>query len=153
MFWLGFLTNSGGLPQGTIARFLKSFQAFLAQPLGRGAMVVVSDFLGDLNDILSGFRWLRSRGRDISALQVLDPVELDLSFRGARRFNDLESSDALRADPEGLFRHSYQKLMGARQSALSRGLSALSVDHVLFRTDRPVDEGLAAFFRHRSLRR
>lgn len=139
-------------PLGKVARFHESFQAFLTQGAGRGALVVVSDFLGPLEEILSGFKLLRAASRDISALQVLDPVELDLSFTGVRRFDDLESDDSLRADPDVLAA-SYQKKMGIRQAALIRGLGALSVDHHLFRTDRPVDEELAAFLHRRASRR
>lgn len=138
-------------PQGKIARFQASFQAFLALSPGRGAVVVLSDFLGNLDDILSGFRWLRTQRSDVSALQILDPVERDLSFRGVRRFEDLESADTLRADPEALI-HSYKKKMGARQTALIRGLNALAVNHALFLTDRPVDEELGIFLRHRRSR-
>lgn len=139
-------------PLGKIARFQESFQAFLPRWGGRGAVVVVSDFLGPLEEILSGFKMLRAAARDISALQVLDPVELDLSFSGVRRFEDLESDDRLRGDPDVLA-EAYQKKMAARQAALLRGLGALSVDHHLFRTDRPVDEELAAFLQQRASRR
>lgn len=139
-------------PSGKIAHFQESFQAFLTQEGGRSAVVVVSDFLGPLEEILLGFKILRAASRDISALQVLDPVELDLSFSGVRRFDDLESDDRLRADPEELA-DAYQKKMGARQAALIRRLGALSVDHHLFRTDRPVDEELAAFLHRRGSRR
>lgn len=138
-------------PQGKIARFQAAFQAFLSLSAGRGSIVVVSDLLGPLDDILAGFRWLRTAGRDISALQVLDPVELDLSFRGVRRFDDLESDDRLRGDPESLA-ESYQKIMSARQATLIRGLGALSVNHQLFRTDRPADEEVAAFLHRRNSR-
>lgn len=139
-------------PSGKIARFQESFQAFLAREGGRGAVVVVSDFLGPLEEILSGFKILRAASRDISALQVLDPVELNLSFSGVRRFEDLERDDRLRADPEELA-DAYQKKMGVRQAALIRGFGALSVDHHLFRTDRPVDEELAVFLHRRGSRR
>ncbi len=140
------------LPPGKIAHFSKSFQAFLRQWGGRGAVVVVSDFLGPLDDIFSGFRLLRAVSKDLSALQVLDPVELDLSFSGIRRFEDMESSDFLRADPE-ILAESYQKKMAVRQSALVRGFHALAVDHFLFRTDRPIDEELARYLHRRESRR
>jgi uncharacterized protein (DUF58 family) len=139
-------------PQGRIAHFQDSFQAFLTQTPGRGTVVVVSDFLGNLDDILTGFRWLRTRHGDVSALQVLDPVELDLSFRGVRRFEDMESADVLRADPDVLAR-SYKNKMDHRQKALVKGLNSLSVPHALFRTDRPVEEELVAFLHQRGSRR
>ena len=138
-------------PAGKIGHFQDSFRAYGAQSSGRGAVVVVSDLLGPLDDILSGFRWLRAVGRDISVLQVLDPVERDLSFRGVRRFEDLELADVFRGDPEVLAA-SYQKKMAARQSALIRGLTSLSVDHQLCLTDTPVDEALSSFLRRRQSR-
>ncbi|MBK8576395.1 MAG: DUF58 domain-containing protein [Elusimicrobia bacterium] len=86
-------------PVGKIGRFEESFRVFNTQSAGRGAVVVVSDFLGPLEDVLAGLRMLRAARGDLSALQVLDPVELDLSFRGVRRFQDMETSDSLRGDP------------------------------------------------------
>jgi hypothetical protein len=81
----------------------------------------------------------------------LDPVELDLSFRGSRRFHDLETEEILRADPAALA-ESYARLMAARQSSLFRGLAALGVDYQQFLTDQPVDEQLAAFLHRRAAR-
>ena len=139
------------LPSGTTADFQKAFHSFLSQRGGRGAVVVVSDFWGPLDGMISGFRWLRTVSKDVSALQVLDPVELDLSFSGIRRFEDLESADRLRADPTVLA-ESYQKKMADRQSSLIHQLGSLSVDHYLFRTDKPVDESLAHFLHRRESR-
>jgi uncharacterized protein (DUF58 family) len=135
-------------PTGKKGRFEESFRMFNAQSSGRGAVVVVSDFLDPLDDILSGFRLLRAARGDLSALQVLDPVELDLSFRGVRRFQDMETAGSVRGDP-AVLAESYQKKMEARQTVLTRALAALSVDHHLFRTDRAVDEELASFLRRR----
>jgi uncharacterized protein (DUF58 family) len=138
-------------PIGAPGCFQDSFREFLSRSRGRGAVAVVSDFLGPLEDVLSGFRLLCARGADVSALQVLDPVELDLSFRGSRRFHDLETEEILRADPAALA-ESYARLMAARQSSLFRGLAALGVDYQQFLTDQPVDEQLAAFLHRRAAR-
>lgn len=137
---------------GKGAHFKDSFLTFRAQSPGRMAVVVLSDFLGSLDDIFAGFRVLCSSGQDISALQVLDPVELDLSFKGVRRFEDLEGSDWFRGDPDVLA-ESYQQKMDERQRVLSQRFSSLSVSHHLCRTDQPIDEGLALFLKRRTLLR
>jgi hypothetical protein len=114
--------------------------------------VVVSDFLGSLDDVFSGFRRLTTAWGDVSALQVLDPVELDLAFTGPHRFEDLESGDVLSVDLE-LVQQAYRTNMETRQLKLVRGLAGLSVDHHLCRTDRPVEMELSAFLRRRAGRR
>ncbi|MBL0057616.1 MAG: DUF58 domain-containing protein [Elusimicrobia bacterium] len=138
-------------PTGAPGCFQDSFREFRSRWRGRGAVVVVSDFLGPLDDILSGFRLLCAGGLDVSALQVLDPVELDLAFQGNRRFQDLETGDLIRGDP-AVMAESYARIMAARQSALSRGMAALGVDYQRFITKQPVDEAVATFLHRRAAR-
>ncbi|MBK8871413.1 MAG: DUF58 domain-containing protein [Elusimicrobia bacterium] len=151
--WSRFLFSLQNIPIGHKTSFAHALGSFVQRARGRGAVIVVSDFLGPLEDVFGGFRLLTTAWRDVCALQILDPVELDLSLGGgAGRIEDLESSDSLNVDLDTVH-EAYRSKMENRQLSLTRGLAALSVDYHLCRTDRPVDAELSAFLRRRAGRR
>jgi hypothetical protein len=143
---LALLENS---PEGGASDFGAGLREAARRLTRRGIAVVVSDFLGPVENILGGFRFLRAARQDLIALQVLDPRELDLDLKGGRLFEDLESGDRLAIDP-ALVATAYRERMGIRQRALARGLAALQADHALLTTDRPLEEQLAHFLRRRA---
>lgn len=150
--WNRFLFSLQTSPVGHKTSFVNSLGSYAARARGRGAVVVVSDFLGSLDDLFGGFRRLTTVSRDVSALQVLDPTELDLSMEGGgHRLDDLESAESLDVDLD-VVQEAYRTKMERRQLLLTRGLAGLSVDHHLCRTDRPVDGELLAFLRRRARR-
>lgn len=151
--WSRFLFSLQNSPVGRKTSFAHALGSFLKRARGQGAVIVVSDFLGPLDDVFSGFRLLTTAWRDVCALQVLDPAELDLSLDGGDgRMEDLESAESLHFDLNTV-QEAYRAKMEHRQLLLSRGLAALSVDYHLCRTDRPVYAELAAFLRRRAGRR
>lgn len=148
--WSRFLFSLQSAPQGQKTSFFNSMEAFVHRAQGRGAVVVISDFLGPLNDVLDGLRILKSAWGDVCALQVLDPAELDLSGQAATRcFQDLESGESLQIDLATV-QNVYRSKMDRRQTHLSRGLAALKIDFHVSRTDRPVDVELSAFLLRRA---
>jgi uncharacterized protein (DUF58 family) len=72
----------------------------LADALGKRSLaVVISDLLDDPDSVVRGLKHLRFRGTDVIVFQLLDPHEIQFPFRGASRFTDVESDDAVTADP------------------------------------------------------
>lgn len=138
-------------PEGGQTDYRVSSRGILAALPPRAAAVVVSDFLGALDGLADLFRALRVGGRDVTAFQVVDPVEQRLAAWGPRRFVDLESGRTIRADAAAVAA-SYNERFARRQAALAALAGSLGVDHALFTTGAPVDEQLARCLLQRDAR-
>lgn len=118
----------------------------------RGMMILFSDLLVDVDDLLRGLRLLRQRGHDVLVLHVLDDDELDFPFSGPARFEGLETEDQLSCNPRAL-RQGYLDAMGEFLTTVRRGCARDRVDYALVRTSAPLDAALVAFLSHRLRRR
>ena len=76
----------------------------------RGMMILVSDFLSDVELTLKGLRMLRRQGHDVLVFHVLHDDEIDFEFSGSVRFEGLESDDFLNCNPRSL-RDEYTAIM------------------------------------------
>ncbi len=131
-------TDLGGLLHG------------LADELGRRGMVVlVSDMLAPLDDIVSALQRLRFDGHSVIVVHVMDPDELELPFDGNVRFEGLEAEGALQADARQLrsaYRHAFERFSRGLQEACQQQ----EIDYLAARTDRPLDVTLARFLTSRA---
>jgi uncharacterized protein (DUF58 family) len=114
----------------------------------RSMVVLVSDLLGERDDVLSGIRLLRGRGHDVLVFHVLDDDELDFPFTGPTRFEGLELPDFLNCNPRAL-RDGYLESLQDYLDVIRRGCTALAVDYNLIRTSDPMGAVLAAFLNNR----
>lgn len=82
----------------------------IAQPLpglarrlkGRGQIILISDFLHELEGLENALKYIGAQRNEISLLQVLDPEETE--FRSARQgvYEDMETGFRLTVNPEWL---------------------------------------------------
>ena len=68
----------------------------------RGLLILVSDLYEDPDAVLDAIGPLRFRGHDIAVFHLLDPAELDFSFREPSAFEDLESGEQIPIVPDAL---------------------------------------------------
>ena len=115
----------------------------------RGLVVVVSDLVGDVEEILKGLRQLRSRKHDVIVLQVLDPAEIEFPFEQMTLFEGLEGFDDLLADPKSL-RRSYMDRLETFRKRLHAGCLAERIDVVEMSTRTPLDVALTSYLSRRS---
>lgn len=114
----------------------------LAQRLKRrGLVIVISDCLDALEDLLIGLKHLRYRQQEVLLVHVVDPAELELPFTGWTRFVGLEGLPTVDADPAAI-RQAYQEEVSQFCQTLSRGCLEQQVDYARVRTDQPLDEAL-----------
>ncbi|HCL31714.1 MAG TPA: DUF58 domain-containing protein [Candidatus Latescibacteria bacterium] len=120
----------------------------LAERLSRrGLVVILSDFLDDADDVLSGLRHFRHRGHEVLALQILDPRERDLDFRRSdTRFIDLENTDgaSITTQPWHI-QEAYRERMEALLARYRRGCAEAGVDYVLLDTQTPFETALSRY--------
>lgn len=115
----------------------------------RGLVVVVSDLVGNVEEILRGLRQLRSRRHDVIVLQVLDPAEVEFRFEDMTLFEGLEEHADLLADPKSL-RASYLARLEEFRRRLRAGCLAERIDVVEMSTRTPLDVALTSYLAQRS---
>jgi len=117
----------------------------------RGITAIFSDFFDDVDKVADGLRRLVYGGHEPILFQVLDPLELSFELDSLVRLDGLESTGTHKIDPKAI-REAYLEEVEAHNKALARQATALSIDYVPLRTDRPLDAALAAYLSHRSAR-
>jgi uncharacterized protein (DUF58 family) len=119
----------------------------------RSLVVLISDFLDDPAQILSGISQLRQRGCGVIALHLMDPAEIELPFDSWMVFRDLEdSSTEMRLDARDM-REIYLENLAEHRETLRRGCAAAGVDYLFLDVREPFEVTLGRFLHLRSRRR
>ncbi len=109
----------------------------------RGLVVLVSDLLAPLEDVLAGLRRLHYDGHSVIVAHVLDREEVEFPFEGQVRFEGLEGGEVL-ADGRRV-RAAYVGAMARFRRAVRQACLADQADYLEAITDRPLDAALARF--------
>ncbi len=115
----------------------------------RSVVVVISDCLRPLDEVLAGLRALRSRKHDVLLLHVLDPAELEFPFDGPVLFQGLEALGEQLVEARSL-QVAYQAEAKAFCDALELGCRDLNADYSRVLTNEPVDLALRRCLLERS---
>lgn len=115
----------------------------------RGLVVLVSDLLGDVDEVLNGLRRIRSRGHDVIVFHVLDPSERTFPFERMTMFEGLEQHPDLLADPKSL-RAGYLNALEEYMAKLRAGCLAERIDLVEMDTSTPLDVALSSYLAKRA---
>ncbi|MBM3499706.1 MAG: DUF58 domain-containing protein [Armatimonadetes bacterium] len=122
----------------------------VAGRLGRRAIIVLlSDLLDGPEEVLRSLAYFRHRGHDVIVLQLLDPAELRLDYRGTVAFEDLETAERLSLEV-GSVREAYLGELRRFLAAYRHGCRDRSLDYALLDTSIPFDAALAAYLARRS---
>ena len=109
----------------------------------RSLIVVVSDFLTDLDELSALLGQLRYRGHDLLAIQVLDEDEVELPFEGSTLFVDIEGDEEVFAEPWA-FREAYRDAMLEYCDRLENDVRAASYDFWSLRCDDDLPTAIAS---------
>lgn len=101
-------------------------------------VVLVSDFLGDTDEILSGI--YRLSRHDLVVIQVLAPQEAELRFGGDVKFVDAETRQPLITRVTEGERKEYLRKLEEHNSRIRAACNQVGADYFSFRTDRPIFE-------------
>jgi uncharacterized protein (DUF58 family) len=99
-------------------------------------VVVVSDFLGEIDGILSSIYKLSSH--DLIMIQVLAPDELELKLGGDVRFVDMETHQPLITRVGEKQREDYRKKVEDHLIKIKSACNAVGSDFFSFSTDKPI---------------
>ncbi len=119
----------------------------------RSLIVVLSDFLDELNPVFQSVRHWKFDGHDICFLQILDHAEQEFPFSQTTKFLGLEGWPNQTVDPVTI-RESYLSEFRSHQSLLRAFCHQAEVDYEVFSTERPLSFHLPKFLgRRRNLLR
>ena len=132
-------------PKSTVGKQLHDIAVMLKR---RSFVIVISDLLSDVDEILSGLDHLRFDGHNVIVLHTLDPYELQFPFKGAWQFDGLEGEEPLITQAERI-QEDYLTSFNEYMDALQKGCIASHIDYHTVDTSRPLDAVLGEFFHDR----
>jgi uncharacterized protein (DUF58 family) len=118
----------------------------------RSLVVLISDLLDDPGPVIKGLRHLKFRGTDVVVFQVLDPYELTFPFTSSAKFTDVETDDAVVADPARA-RTAYLRELAGLTLRYDRELRGAGIDYVQLDTSQPLDFALLTYLSARARRK
>jgi uncharacterized protein (DUF58 family) len=115
----------------------------------RGMVVILSDLLANMDDIIGGLQRLRYGQHDVVVLHVLDHDELEFPFADRTLFEGMEEVGLeVLTDPQSL-RRSYLEALNAFISKVRRACLDQRIDYALLNTAENIDVALMTFLASR----
>ncbi|MHC4788154.1 MAG: DUF58 domain-containing protein [Planctomycetota bacterium] len=129
---------------------LGSLLHLAAERIGRcGLVVLVSDLIAPLEDILSALSRLRYDGHSVIVAHIVDPAELQFPFDGNVEFEGLEQEGPLRTDARQL-RADYLDAFNRFQQGVESACLDNEIDYLRASTGERLDTALARFLTARA---
>ena len=121
------------------------FQQLAGSVPRRGMVVVLSDLLTDVDNVINGLQRLRYDKHDVIVLHVLDQDELEFPFADRTLFEGMEDLDLeVLTDPQSL-RASYLKLLEEFVAKIRGACLNARIDYTLVSTAQRLDVALTKF--------
>jgi uncharacterized protein (DUF58 family) len=117
----------------------------------RGVVIVFSDLLDDVPELLAGLRHLRYERHEVVVFHVLDSAELRFPFRQSTLFQGLEAWPNLLTDPVSV-RASYLNELQTFLEDVRRGCRSQNIDYVRLSTDQALGPALVNYLALRATR-
>ncbi len=114
----------------------------------RGLIVLMTDCFDDTEALFSAIAHFRKRMNDVVLLQVLDPVELDLSIHAVSEFEDLETGERLELDPAHS-RAAYKAELQRFLDEIREKCGVMNVDYRLVSTVESFDDFIQQYLLER----
>ncbi|MEX6507984.1 DUF58 domain-containing protein [Jiella sp. M17.18] len=107
-------------------------------------LVLVSDFLDDVDDIVARIDRIGRRGIRGHLIMIADPAEEAFPYAGRTEFRDPETGAKLTAGRAETLREEYRRLYAARRDVIGEHCRRLGWSFVVHRTDHLASEALVA---------
>lgn len=121
----------------------------VAEAVRRRALIILfSDLLDDPPEIIRALAHFRKQHHDVVIFHILDPAELDFSFKQGARFIDLETGETVVADPRGMAK-AYREEFARFLEQYRQPCAEMNIDYRLVRTDQEATVFARSFLEER----
>lgn len=121
----------------------------VAESIQRRALVVIlSDLFDDEETVISGLAHFRKNNHDVILFHILDPMEIDFSFKKGGEFIDMETNEKIVVDPRGVA-DGYREAMNEFLTKYRKSCAEMKVDYRLVNTSEPPETFVRAYLNER----
>jgi uncharacterized protein (DUF58 family) len=117
----------------------------------RSSVLVFSDLFDVEEKVLKQLALLRRHKHEVTLFHVLDPHELDFPFEDPTLFLSMEDAREVEANGRDV-RRGYLEVLRRWLEGVRRSAAEADLEHVVCRSDRPLDEILLPFLARRERR-
>lgn len=114
-------------------------------------VLVFSDLMASAEKVITTLRSLQSRKYEVLVFHLLDPAERDLPFNGPILFEDSETGEKLKTEPDSI-RAAYREMVEEKIANFSHVFGSSGIDYVHITTNTSFDKGLGAYLSYRAAR-
>ena len=114
----------------------------------RGLVIVISDFLDDINESISALKHFRHKQNEVIAIQLLDPLEKSFNFDYNATFRDMETGEQMVSQPSQI-KNDYQITINNFLKKFKKECSNSGIDYLLIDTSTPFDTALTEYISKR----
>jgi len=117
----------------------KALHAIAEMVFRRGLILMLTDLYDDPEAVFQAIAHFRKKMHDVILLQILDPVELELSLPRSAIFVDMETGEKLELDPRAA-RLAYKEALQKAIDNFRERCTILNVDYRLVSTGDPFEQ-------------
>ncbi|MEE9429457.1 MAG: DUF58 domain-containing protein [Melioribacteraceae bacterium] len=132
-----------------ITKTSDSLKAIVDKVKKRGMVIIISDFLDDVENVLSALKQFQYKKNEVIVFHILDPIEKNFAFRKDSIFVDMETKEELSTQPIQIQRV-YVESMSEYLQSIKTGCNKYGFDYTLVDTTTPFDVALMSFFKKRA---
>jgi|TARA_Y100000310_G_scaffold220550_2_gene222083 uncharacterized protein (DUF58 family) len=118
------------------SKFMDSMVQYKKVMGSRSMLVIVSDFLVDVNEIIEGLYTLGDH--EIKIIQILDPIEKELNYQGDFKLVDSETKSMLRTFISPRLRVQHQQMLDSHCAKVEETCNKLGMHFYQITTDTPI---------------
>jgi uncharacterized protein (DUF58 family) len=126
----------------------KALHALAEQLSKRGLIVLMSDCFDDPEAVFNAIAHFRKKMHDVILLQILDPMELELSMNRVAEFMDMETGEKLEVDPTHA-RLAYKQELQKFIDQVREKCSVMNVDYRLVSTSETYEDFVHQYLNER----
>lgn len=115
----------------------------------RSLVIVISDFLDDVDRVLKGLQHFRHRRHEVIVLHLLDDAELEFPFDRVTLFEGMERGEQLVLDPK-IVADSYRSRFRRYLDAIKQGCREKNIDYQCMLLSQPFNAALTAYLARRA---
>jgi uncharacterized protein (DUF58 family) len=143
------LTEIDNAKADNITKTSESLKEIADKVKKRGMVIVISDFLDDVENVLSALKRFQYKKNEVIVFHILDPIEKNFAFRKDSIFVDMETKEELSTQPIQIQR-AYVEAMNDYLKQFKTGCNKYGFDYNLIDTTSPFDIALMSFFKKRA---